>query len=345
MSESSLVSVLTPTYNHEEYIIDCIQSVLAQSYKNWEQIILNDGSNDKTGEIVFSYQNRDSRIIYISQSNRGVSHLVDNYNDILGITKGEYIAILEGDDFWPADKLDNMVSAMEAHPDVILAYGYTEVVDNRVFSASRRSWAIPGEAFVNKHKEVLNNIPIGGLTKVMLNGSVMMPVSTLIRRSALDSIGGFHTVEDGHAVDLATILELSLIGPFLFIPEILGFWRRHESQMSSSIYLDKIMKADYNYSIQFMERNAGILGLTEQERFLVRKKWERDWTGVNIRLGRSYLLQHNWKGARDQFLQVLVKRPNQPFFKYAVFGLVAALFHIDLIFFERMSFVRLWRSK
>ena len=81
--EPILVSIITPTYNHEKFIGNCIESVLAQTYPYWEQIIVDDGSNDDTGKIIASY--KDKRIKYIKQKNKGIWKLKETYNKALDI--------------------------------------------------------------------------------------------------------------------------------------------------------------------------------------------------------------------------------------------------------------------
>src|SRR5690242_3290688 len=93
------ISIITPTYNHERFVERCIKSVLEQGYTNWEQVVIDDGSRDSTANIVS--QIRDGRIRLERQANQGPFELAKTYNRALSLAKGELIAILEGDDFWP----------------------------------------------------------------------------------------------------------------------------------------------------------------------------------------------------------------------------------------------------
>src|SRR6267143_992770 len=115
-----LVSVITPTYNHESYIGPCIESLLRQTYPHWEQIIVDDGSTDATPKVVKRYL--DPRIRYHRQTNQGAYALARTYNQALDIAKGSLIAILEGDDLWPPMKLATLVPTFD-DPRVVLAYG------------------------------------------------------------------------------------------------------------------------------------------------------------------------------------------------------------------------------
>lgn len=97
-----LISVIIPTYNAEKTISGCIQSVQAQSYKNWELILVNDGSGDRSGEICDGFSAEDSRIRVFHQKNAGVSAARN-----LGLrqSKGDYVTFIDADDIIPADYL------------------------------------------------------------------------------------------------------------------------------------------------------------------------------------------------------------------------------------------------
>ena len=115
-----LVSVITPTYNHGKFISDCIESVLKQSYQNWEMIIIDDGSTDNTFAIAQEYEKKDKRIKAFTQNNIGIFRLGETYNLALSKATGKYAAILEGDAIWFPEKLTLQVDAMENNPDAVL---------------------------------------------------------------------------------------------------------------------------------------------------------------------------------------------------------------------------------
>jgi glycosyltransferase involved in cell wall biosynthesis len=108
----SLVSVIVPTYNGEAYIQEAIASILAQTYTNYEIIVIDDGSTDDTGKIVKNQLYSD-RLICLTQDNQGVATA---RNKGLAIAKGKYIAFLDQDDFFYPHKLTEQVSLMEKKP-------------------------------------------------------------------------------------------------------------------------------------------------------------------------------------------------------------------------------------
>src|SRR5690349_1993835 len=100
---NSIVSVIVPAYNASRTLGETIESVLAQSFSNLELIIVDDGSTDRTQDVVSEYEHRDERIIYVWQINSGVSVA---RNKGIEIAKGKYISIIDADDLWDEYKLE-----------------------------------------------------------------------------------------------------------------------------------------------------------------------------------------------------------------------------------------------
>ncbi|MFK5976789.1 MAG: glycosyltransferase family A protein [Sulfurovum sp.] len=122
---SPLVSIITPAYNAEKYIAEAIESVIDQSYTNWELIIINDGSSDSTEDIIKSF--RDSRIKLINQSNGGVSSA---RNRGLKIARGEYITFLDADDKLPQNSIKVRVEYLLKYLNIDAVHGVVSIRDN-----------------------------------------------------------------------------------------------------------------------------------------------------------------------------------------------------------------------
>ena len=107
----TLVSVIMPAYNAERYIEEAITSVINQTYTNWELIVIDDGSKDNTAEIVKQFAEKDKRItLYLNEKNMGVAKTRNRGFDM---AKGEYIALLDSDDIWLPEKLENQLKLAE----------------------------------------------------------------------------------------------------------------------------------------------------------------------------------------------------------------------------------------
>ena len=158
LKNEPLVSIITPLYNCEKYIEETIQSVINQTYKNWEMIIVDDCSKDKGVEIVEKYQKLDSRIkLYRNEKNQGVSY---TRNRAIGLSKGKYIAFLDSDDLWKKEKLEKQISFMEEN-NIVLSYtGYEKINSD---GSLRGKIKVPKKLDYN---ELLKNCLIGFLTAV-----------------------------------------------------------------------------------------------------------------------------------------------------------------------------------
>ncbi|OGV91474.1 hypothetical protein A2783_01575 [Microgenomates group bacterium RIFCSPHIGHO2_01_FULL_45_11] len=217
---STKISILTPTYNHEAFISKCLDSVQNQTYKSWEQIVIDDASLDKTSKIAEAYVKRDKRIKVVKhKKNWGISGLSKTYNQALELATGEYIAILEGDDFWPLDKLEKQVCSFEK-TDYILSFG-DAVITNKL-----------GKPIMlytyNFDIRRLNNIPVGSIISLYEGLSFsIIPSTVIIKKNSLLRFGGFKRDLDYPFTDIPTFLHLSLKGSFFYQKEVLGFYRKH----------------------------------------------------------------------------------------------------------------------
>jgi len=228
MPTHPFISIITPAYNHEKYIGDCIRSVLDQGWTDWEQIIVNDGSTDNTARVIKEFAAKDPRIKFFDRENIGIFRLAETYNFALAQAKGEYIAILEGDDFWVRNKLELQVQSLHNHPESVLYWGRaTSVIEDEteIYEVHPRC--------EEKNIRYYYNQPLGSFFNIVFD-DFPPPLTFLIRKEALMKIGLFRQVLPFPAVDLPTLLALSLAGPFHYDPVILGSWRQHANQTTKN---------------------------------------------------------------------------------------------------------------
>lgn len=146
----NLISVIIPAYNVEKFIGDCLQSVQAQTYENWQAIVVDDGSTDKTAEVIRSITEQDERFQFIQQSNGGVSKARNT--GILAAT-GTYMAFLDGDDMWAPNFLSELLDTIQTNQVDMVYCGYTHLYTNglrRKFSYSYVSGRILHEIINGK---------------------------------------------------------------------------------------------------------------------------------------------------------------------------------------------------
>lgn len=226
------VSIITPTFNHEKFIGRCIGSVISQTYQHWEMIIVDDDSNDSTSNIIKQFN--DKRIKYIKQERKGIFRLSETYNIALKNSKGDLIAILEGDDFWPKNKLEKQVSVFE-DPEVVLSWGKADIVDEFNEKTGYRPKTI------NWLKTKQNRI----MYKYLFFGNFIPACTVMCSKSKLLEIKGFKQCKEFPYVDHTTWLELGLKGKFYYLDYKLGYWRHHETQISAKMSVEMVRSLSY----------------------------------------------------------------------------------------------------
>jgi glycosyltransferase involved in cell wall biosynthesis len=187
-----LISVIIPCYNYAAYIRDAIESIQAQTYTNWEMLIIDDGSKDNTAAIAQDYARQDARIHYHYQANRGLSAA---RNTGLGLAQGEYVQLLDADDYLAPRKLELHAQVLHEQPDVALAFGDTYNFQHSEVVAERK--------IVPLH---LQMGPLTGqgqaLALHMAYDNMFLPGNPVFRRVLADQIGKFNeqlfSLEDWH---------------------------------------------------------------------------------------------------------------------------------------------------
>jgi glycosyltransferase involved in cell wall biosynthesis len=215
---SPLVSVVTPVYNGERHLAECIESVPAQTYQNWEYIIVNNCSTDRTREIAESYARRDKRIRV--HNNQQLVKMGPNHDIALSLISPEsqYCKVLHADDFMFPECLERMVNVAVANPSVGIVGAYR--LDNKEVNLD----GLPYPSTVVAGREICRQFLLNGL---FVFGS---PSSVLIRSDLIRSRKQF--MDDDtffmHG-DTAACHEMLMKTDFGFVHQVLTFTRRHES--------------------------------------------------------------------------------------------------------------------
>ena len=239
-----LVSIITPTFNHARFIEHCVRSVLRQTYRRWEMIVVDDASSDGTLRSVRDLAARNPRVEVVAHARRhGIEGLADSYNEALGASRGELIAVLEGDDWWAPHRLARQVPLLSEDPSLVLAYG-----DCWEMSETGRPI---GYVTTPVSHDSLRSSSAEAITFFSTLDSV--PANTvLIRRDALEGVGGFRS-GGLPLVDYPTWLTLSLQGDFVRVDRPISYWRRHAGSVSWR-NLEPITSGCHEFFLRFVER-------------------------------------------------------------------------------------------
>lgn len=205
-----LVSVVMPAWNAEATIAKALQSVAAQTYRNLEVIIVDDGSTDATLALVTEFSAVDPRVRLVSRSNGGPGAA---RNTGIGEARGEWIALIDADDLWHPTKLEKQISAAlaAAEPPGFVYCWYRKIDEDGLVIGSGPQWAAQGEAF----------LPLAYLHFIR-GGS-----SLLLSKTAFAEAGGYDESFREGCEDVALELEIARRRPIAVVPEYLFGYRTH----------------------------------------------------------------------------------------------------------------------
>ncbi len=216
------VSVVIPSYNRADYIPATLDSVLAQTFSDFELVFIDDGSTDNTEEILKKYIEKDKRVKYFKQENseRAVARS-------FGIKQSEadLVCLVDSDDLWYANKLEKQVKVMDENPNVVLVYAAVNRIDfdsNPVKAAARQLEGFSGDVFPK-----------------LLTRNFIPSVTPMIRRDVLEKVGA-QVTEFIPYEDWDFWMRISRHGDFYHIEEPLGDYRLHPGQSVKNVNAEKI---------------------------------------------------------------------------------------------------------
>jgi glycosyltransferase involved in cell wall biosynthesis len=226
MSATPTVSAIMAVYNERAYVEAAIESVLGQTFEDFELIIIDDGSTDGSTEILQRYAANDERIELIVQENKGIPRTL---NRGLATARGEYFARMDADDISLPTRFQMQVDYLEDHPDCVAVGCDAVAIDPDGHPLHDQSDVLPSG---NAHRATLA-YDHESLVAGMLGGKwVAFFQTAMVRRSAIQQVGGYDEQYEV-AEDLDLFLRLSEVGQFVNLPHILYEYRHHEEQISN----------------------------------------------------------------------------------------------------------------
>lgn len=209
-----MVSVIMPTFNRSDLISHAINSVLRQVYKNWELIIVDDGSSDNTKDVVRSFSEKDSRIRYFYQNNQGQSVA---RNSGIEQSRGEFIAFLDSDNEWESNRLLLGVNELVKNPNVALCYGNAISIDINGNELHRRN--------MRRYSGLI-------FPKLLVDNFISMN-SVLVRKSVLNSSRPFNE-KNRLDEDYELWLNMSVNNQFFFVNQYIVRYRIEGERISNN---------------------------------------------------------------------------------------------------------------
>lgn len=213
------ISVIMPVYNMERYLAAAIDSILNQHFRDFEFIIVNDGSTDTSREIMNSYLH-DSRLSLINLSRQHGNNIARN----IGIrqARGRYICMMDADDIAHPDRLRIEYAYLESHPDILAA-------------GTQYS-------FIGSHYKPVKSQDYHRIREVLLDHNCFLHPSLIIRSDVLRSVGGYDE-NFIYSADYDLMCRLALRGIVVNLPESLMYYRLHAQQISSAHHAEQLQYA------------------------------------------------------------------------------------------------------
>jgi glycosyltransferase involved in cell wall biosynthesis len=204
------VSVIIPTYNSAKYLTDAVDSVLSQTHRDFEVLVIDDGSTDDTPAVIGRYGDL---VRYIRQPNSGVAAA---RNRGINESLGRYVAFLDADDTWHQDKLKAQVTALRMNPGYLACYTAFTVVSQDLRPLR-----------ITRNKRVYNT-----LEDLLLRGNVIGSICTVLyERSIFDAVGGFDA-SLSQCADWDMWVRIAGRTEFLYLDLPLATYRQHDTNMS-----------------------------------------------------------------------------------------------------------------
>ena len=271
-----LVSIIIPTFNHANFLEKAIESVINQTYGNWEAIVVDNYSTDETYQVIDKF--KDSRIQYLKISNGGI--IAKSRNLGINVAKGEWIAFLDSDDWWTKDKLEVCLNNIDERVDFI--YHKLEIIYDKSKSFLKRKKVVGRQL----NKPILNDLLISEIHK----GSAIGNSSVMVRKVMLIKIGGISENKNLVASeDFNTWLKIAQItDKFKYLNNTLGYYLVHNKSAQKR-----------DLSIPHRESVAEFMNLYNNEQKL----------NLEVKLkymsGSYNVLNNNYTKAKEDFIFVL----------------------------------------
>jgi chondroitin synthase len=214
--ENPLVSIYVPLYNRERYILECIQSALEQSVKDLEVVVCDDGSTDKSNELVQKYFGKHKRVRLITQHNGGIGAAS---NTAVRNSRGFYIGQLDADDVLMTDAVERCLEVMDKDTRLSLVYGTTEYIDeNSKFVSKGWNWPVFSREYL--------------LTKMIVHHFRFFRKRDFMRTKGFDQ-----TIKN--AVDYDMMMKLAEVGEVKHLNKVLYQYRQHNAMTTVTANLDQ----------------------------------------------------------------------------------------------------------
>lgn len=218
------VSINLCCYNSEPFLRDTLESIINQTYEDWELVIINDGSTDSTEAIVKEYIEKGYPIVYHYQKNHGLGY---SRNEALKRSSGEFIAFIDHDDMWLPYKLEKQVAIFKHHEDIDFIYSNYFILDKK------------------KRKAHIGNQPCGFVFEQFLHQYPVGIMTVLLRKKVLNKMTEYFDVKLNLCEEYDFFMRVLINSKAYYIDDVLAVYRIHPNMLSLRFRENYVNEWDY----------------------------------------------------------------------------------------------------
>ena len=269
-----LVSAIIPSYNHENYIEECVLSIVNQTYKNIELIVIDDGSTDRSREILERLQ-KQYGFVLVFQENHGVCKTM---NKAIRLGHGKYISGSGSDDFLALDKIEKQVRFLEENPDYDMVFG-------KVYMVDEKSQIIENLKIFEPFNEPVKDIPFD----LLIENNRIPAMTVTMRRDIWEKCGGYS--ENTIIEDFDLWLKIAYYGKIAYLNDYFAYYRWHWQNASTHVL--KFYKATWELVYSWKDKMPSdvakrVLARTDSLIFCILARKYKKESFKYLKLNHSY---------------------------------------------------------
>jgi len=285
------VSIIIPTYNYKKYIGNAVDSVLNQSFKDFEIIVVDDGSNDDTKEFIQKQYSHEVRYYYQENKGPGAAR-----NLGLEYTRGEHIVFLDADDFFLPQNLEIKITLLDQNPEI--SWAFSDVI----FQDENGNLMHRGSDYFHSVYYGKEFPPDDIFFSLLKNGNFISTASLIVRRECFDKLSRFDEDLKMHQDYFQWLKLAKKFSTYYYVDVPLVAIRRHQKSWGNYMQLSLEQRLKLYHKLE-------VLYLSELNK--INKIWKKKFADVYNQLGIIEMRQGSKKIAADYFFNSLKKRPTQ----------------------------------
>lgn len=310
MNKKPIVSVVMPVYNCQEYLPEAIESILEQTYQEFEFIIIDDGSTDNTSLILSTFEKKDSRIKVIRQKNQGI---VSALNNGIANSQGEYIARMDADDISYPQRIELQVKFMTQNQEVGVVGCFWQIIDAMGKINSRNDYS------ATTHLEII---------WALCSSNPIAHPGVMFRKSAFEKVNGYRELYR-HAEDYDLWVRLANEVKYFVIPQPLIFLRKHKENITTVFFQESL-----NNSIEISRNMVSQILKTPIPRDAILPLWIKQTKEKYESLRCAKLLIRLTKNFQKSYA---LTKTEKEFFKQETLKKLTGLMHLRFFTIESLK--------